>query len=617
MNEHELSDALRGSLPPRPSARGWADGARGKARNRRLAVTGVAGLIVAALAVPLALQVGREPSIVASPAPTSSAAPLPGDPLPWVPDACQDPADGALPLVDDDLPPGATSMWLCGRNPLDPEWLVGSVGAPDPLVTDLDAVAGQFNAMEKSEGVLDCMPTPLDYTLVVEYPDGKRTLQIAGCGDLRDATDMFRVFRADGEGFLASLKARWSDQRAEAPFFWGGADVCSMRATSAWGPVPAAELTRAVACGADPVAIPDDVARRLIDSFTELGAPRGEEIGLGGPPTLVLLTAAGDPVSLVDWGEDLGWAEAGANHAWPIPADLRAELDAYLQQAGERPEPEPAVELPSERGDTLEPTVCADVFAGVLPPEALPATEALPTGVARAWLCGAPLTRGRMGPVEPLTREPGRVAEAINALPAATAEACTLMAGPTYHVVLDYPDGGRRVLAVETVNCEFVGGMERTGGAGLIEDLIAMWQKQREEAPAPFTDEVLLCEAAPPADLAGAAVASLMPVTRPELVRGVVCGLPAGGAEDAVVEVALPPELLMDIGQSELAAPVEAWSRPPGLPYLVLLNQYGDPVVAGVGEDLTVGFVDGVWGPEGDLADLWRETLAPLNLEPR
>lgn len=621
MNENELSDALHDSLPPRPSVEGWADGARSKARKRRLAGASVGGLAVVALAVPLALQLGGSPSLVATPGPVEPASPAPVEPgpqedLPWIPDACRAPDDGALPLVDDDLPPGATHVWLCGTGSYGGLELVGTVGAAEPLVTGVGEVVAEFNALEKQVGVLSCAVDSVspDYVVVVEYLDGWRALRTGGCNDLRDTTSMFETFRADGKGFLADLTERWSAQRAEQGFAWHGTDVCTIRTSSIWGPVAPDRLTRAVACGATAqVELPEDLARRLIDSFAELGVPRAEEIGLDGPPTLVLLTDTGDPVSLVEW-EGLGWNDGVSNHSWAIPADLRAELDGYLEQGGgvPAPIPEPTVELPSERGDGLEPKVCADVRSGALPPQELPGNENLPDGVARAWLCGDPW--GAIGPLEPLTIDPDRIVEAVNALPASDADACTLMAGPTYHLVLDYPDGERRVVAMEMVNCQFVGGEDgRSGGAQLVEDLVAMWQEQREVAPAPFTDDVDLCATFRTDDGLGGP-RSVMPVQRAEVVRGVLCGLPADATGfDEVVEIALPPEVLMSLSQDPVVERDPAGLYRAGLPALVLLNQFGDPMTALVGGDGEVWVEDwAVWLPPADLADLWRETLAQL-----
>ena len=64
MNEQEFSDALRDGVPPRPSSRGWAAGARNRARKRRMGVAAAAVVAVVGMATPLALQLTAPPSVV-------------------------------------------------------------------------------------------------------------------------------------------------------------------------------------------------------------------------------------------------------------------------------------------------------------------------------------------------------------------------------------------------------------------------------------------------------------------------------------------------------------------------------------------------------------------------
>ena len=201
------------------------------------------------------------------------------------------------------------------------------------------------------------------------------------------------------------------------------------------------------------------------------------------------------------------------------------------QGAGGGPDPSPSptpVVLPDERGDGLVSQVCDDIQTGILAAEELPSTETLPDGAARAWLCGDRWeTFGGVGPIEPLTTDPDRVVDAVNALPSPDYEACREMGGITYHVVLDYPDGTRRVVSAETVNCEWVGGWgNRAGGAELLQDLLPLWAAQRDANPEPFLDEVSLCS-----DNAGiVGLNSLGVVERGSYYRGYVCGLPADPA---------------------------------------------------------------------------------------
>lgn len=323
------------------------------------------------------------------------------------------------------------------------------------------------------------------------------------------------------------------------------------------------------------------------------------------------------------------WHHDSAYRRWAMPDGVRQRIDDYLAQQP-APTPEPPtdslpVQLPDEPRDGLVRQVCADIASGaVLTSTVQP--DGLPSGVRRAWFCGDTRFGGGIGPLEPLTTQPDRVAEAINALPVSTADVCTEMGGPTHHVVLDYADGERAVVAMETVNCEFVGGT-REGGAQLADELLAMWQAQREAIPEPFTDEVALCPAYDENGYA-ARLNSVMPVQRAELTRGVACGLPKGteGFDAEPLEVALPPDLVLPMGQAQLEPvdPVQPQYQgwPMGLPILVLLNQYGDPMTATVGPDATgVVFINevtgeqGVWTPTEPERGLLLEVLAEMRTE--
>lgn len=616
MNEQDFSGALRDGVPPRPSTRGWAADARRRARNRRMGIAAAAVVAVVGMATPLALQLTAPPSVVlATPSPAPAVTAL-------VPDPCRDPLAGAAPLVDDDLPDGATRVWLCGRSDTASE--LELVGMPDPLVARAGDAVEAFNALEKSVGVLDCMPNPLDYSVVVEYADGvHRVVRIAGCGDLRDGAEMFEVFRADGAGYLAQLRDLWAEERAETGFTYAGADVCDSSYASVLRPLILGDLTRVVACRTDGSAVELD-AGLTADVLAALQS--GEvlamtDVAWEAPlPDLVMLTPTGDPISLRrDDGAVYWWDDGTSRWMWgPLEPELEKRIVDAQRVDGE-PLPSPTqtpVVLPDERGDGLVSQVCDDVQTRVLAAEELPGTENLPTGAARAWLCGDRWeTFGGVGPIEPLTTDPDRVVEAINELPSPNYEACTEMGGVTYHVVLDYPDGTRRVVSAETVNCEWVGGWgNRAGGAQLLQDLLPLWAAQREANPEPFLDEVALCS-----DNAGiVGLNSLGPVERGSLYRGYVCGLPADPADgDEWIQRELPGDLVLAISQVT-ATPDDQWNIPEDGPYVVMLTQYGDPVTYLIDEDLQLrldplGVPDGgPWTPDGDLAGVWSEILAGL-----
>lgn len=615
MNEQEFSDALRDGVPSRPNSSGWAAKARSRARNRRMGVAAAAVVAVVGMATPLALQLTAPPSVVlATPSPTPAATPL-------VPDPCRDPLTGAESLVGDDLPDGATRVWLCGRSDTGSE--LELVGAPDPLVAHAQDAVAAFNALEKSVGVLDCMPNPLDYTVVVEYADGvHRAVRIAGCGDLRDGAEMFDVFRADGAGYLAQLRDLWKAEREETGFQFTGAALCDSSYASVLRPVALDGLARAVACRADGSAVELDaeLTADLLAALQSGDALASTDVGWEAPlPDLVLLTPTGDPVSLHRIDATYWWDDGTARWMWgPLEVALEARIvEAQGIDGGPVPSPSPTpVVLPDERGDGLVSQVCDDIQTGTLAAEELPGTENLPDGAARAWLCGDRWeTFGGVGPIEPLTTDPDRVVDAVNALPSPDYEACTEMGGITYHVVLDYPDGTRRVVSAETVNCEWVGGWgNRAGGAQLLQDLIPLWVAQREVSPEPFLDEVSLCSHN--AGIVG--LNSLGVVERGSYYRGYVCGLPADSAVGGEwVQRELPGDLVLAISQAT-ATPDDTWNLSEGAPFVVMLNQFGDPVTFLIDDDLRLlldppGVPDGgPWTPDGDLAGVWSEILAGL-----
>lgn len=633
MNEQELSEVMRTSLPSRPDATGWADAARRRARNRRYAAGGIALLAVVALAVPLALQTvgdATPPVVLATPTHSTATAQL-------VPDACQDPEAGAEPLVGDDLPEGVSKVWLCGRSEPGGELLVG---APDPLVARAGEAARAFNSQEKQIGVTDCLPTPEmpEYVLVFEYPDGThRTVRTAGCDDLRDATDLGWAFRAAGT-HLATLEDLWSAERADTGFrFTGTGGLCEMGHASVMRPVDDGDLSRVIACVGAPdgvgatVELPADVAGAVLASLRETSGSVAVENSCADHrcsydsvvvtrPALVLLTPTGDPVSLALEAGEYRWNEGTLNRFWTPSAELAERIADATQ--GDPVEPgatsvPTASTSPLERGDGLVPKVCADIQSGETAVPDLPDTENLATGASRVWLCGDRLAAysGAMGPVEPLVIDPDRVVAAVNAAPPSSSTVCSEVGGLTYHLALDYPDGSSRVVSAETVNCQWVGGSgQRSGGAGLLEQLQELWQEQRDLQPQPFLDDVELCQFYPRSDESShGAPWAIFPVDRSQAARGVVCGLPADATDFNVqaVSVDLPKDLVEAIAQAD-PVPSDDLSYPPGLPYVVVLNEFGDPMAFAVDSRGRWVMETGLATPGPEVVESWAQVLDQL-----
>lgn len=626
MNEHELTGAFENILPEQPSTKGWAAKAR-RRRHRQRATVGFAAIaVIAAVAIPLGLGLGNSSTQVqATPAPPSDSA---GESTQIIPDACKAPAVNAVPLVAGELRTGPERIWLCGQESRDG----GSrtIGAPDPLLAQASEAVQAFGELELERGLIDCSVGPIEYTMVVEYADQTHSAVTArgGCAELRDVTDVQDYFSYGGEEYLATLAALWAAQRDATPFrFTGAPDLCRSMASSVWRPLELSRLTRAIACEGEtphPVELPADLAAELVASLDATGVGRPEEISLGGPPELVFLSPQGDPLSLVRWGDVLGWDEGAENHSWAVPAELQQRIDDHLASVPETdpPPPEEAPTLGPEDTGGLTSKVCADIQSGTVQPEFLDGNDTLPTGAERVWMCGDlndPFD-GPLGPREPLVTEPDRVVEAINALePGPEGEvACTAMGGLTFYLAIDYPDGNRKVISAETVNCSFVGG-GRIGGGKLLNEIQPMWADQRASVgpPAGLGDPQLCDTFTSPGKLQGG-YTSILNVTPSDAVSGAACGLSkdATDFDDDVLQRPLPTKVVNVIAEAATTDQSADRYATPGLPYLVLLNEFGDPTTVDLlsnGDFLLAG---GPWTPDDETAALLRDTLQGLRTKP-
>ncbi len=635
MNEDELTDAFERILPEQPSATGWAGEARRRLHRQRTIAGAAAVAVVAALAIPLGVGLGNSsPLVLATPAPGPSRVTNASDQL--IPDACRRPAVDATPLAAGEMRADPERVWLCGQ-----EDGLGAdrrtLGAPDPLeLGAADAVAA-FEELPLDRGLADCATNPFSflYTLVVEYPDGTHsTVSADHCGFLRDVAGDQDYFRGADEEFVETLHGLWRQEREAAGFeFTGTGDLCSTMSSSVWRPLDHSTLTRAIICDGDtarPTELPAGLAAELIASLeaTETGRPQEEPL-IDGRPELVFLTPAGNPLSLTRGGDGgigedlLVWDEGAGNHVWAIPPQLQQRIDDHVAgtPVTEQTPPLVAPTLGGEETGGLTSKVCADIQGGALRPDSLGRTEELPTGAEKVWLCGDlndPFD-GVLGPREPLVTDPDRVVAAINALESAPdgEVACTLMGGLTFHLAIDYPDGSRRILAAETVNCAFVGG-GRMGGGKLFEQVMPLWEQQRATlAPAEVGNPVLCDTFQGPADRYGGH-SSFLPVDISDVAQGVACGLStdATGFDGEVLQRELPVPLVRAIANAETFREPSSHLQPSGLPYLVLLNQFGDPMTVGLTVDGDLLTAAGVWMPDSDTEALLADTLSGIRTQP-
>lgn len=150
---------------------------------------------------------------------TEPAESTPADPADDAP--ALDPAEGDLPgaaacydggeirVLDPAVEPaaGAVRAWLCG----DASGGHGTVGPMEPLVSDVDAILADFEALPEAlaEGPQEAAGV---YRVVFEYADGTFAV-IEGDAQSDGAVWAGGQGRSDGLGFLNVVRGRWLDQR--------------------------------------------------------------------------------------------------------------------------------------------------------------------------------------------------------------------------------------------------------------------------------------------------------------------------------------------------------------------------------------------------------------------
>ncbi|MDO5735220.1 MAG: hypothetical protein Q4P15_01955 [Propionibacteriaceae bacterium] len=242
----------------------------------------------------------------------------------------------------------------------------------------------------------------------------------------------------------------------------------------------------------------------------------------------------------------------------------------------------------------------------------------LPVGADRVWLCAETLTAFRTPPLvgfwigtpEPLTIGVDDAIATFNALPIAQVKRCPPPRRYEATVVFEYPGGSRHIMGAVDGSCDEVG--NRDGWQSYLSTLTGLWSHQREVQDTKFTREVQVCPA----------TESLLQPRPQDAARGYVCPDDFQTEPQVAVERSLPSLLVSDIAAEISNAETRVDSIPPdmGVPSLVLLNTYGDPVSliqtqteAGTPSQWRWSDTDGVhlWTPSTDLAARINAELAP------
>lgn len=224
----------------------------------------------------------------------------------------------------------------------------------------------------------------------------------------------------------------------------------------------------------------------------------------------------------------------------------------------------------------------------------------LPDGALRAWLCGDPNqgydTVG--GPAEPLTEGVDQLVTAFNALePLPQDIACTQEYRLTYVVVVDYPDGSKR-LRGELHGCGVVSDGERlfSGGEGFLDTLLGLWEQQRAGRESP-TEAPEVC---PP-------LSTLLAASPDDIVAGYVC---ATYYDEVRVQDELPGDLAARIAAAmgEGVGGEAPWPWLAGGDAIVLADGWGSVITVEVLADGGFAVQNGwltepvAWAPSAELA---------------
>lgn len=633
-NDPEISDNLHRIVPDDLSPAGLVAGARGKRRRRKSVVGAVAALALVAFAVPVALNLPTNDSLVAEPAITSTAPRSEqtetGQVRPGA-EACYN--EDGTPVshsqeASDPAELGAVRAWLCGD--YSPETGAGSVGPIEPLTSGLDAlIEGVQSAPEVDLAVISC---PAEYILsfnvIFEYEDGSRSViggDRHGCLLTYDGG----VPRQGGEEFYGEAVSAWETQRETDEGDWVVPHMCP-------GPLSLLEMNADDAVQASVCGEKEDGSWAATYLDGDLVEALSEELraslegGLlpesSAPEQRVWLTLSNkftDYKTLVRHGDGMYRTHdaEGQESLWEPSVELSTELDEALAAAGAtdgpavgQPVGSPGVEepaLPAEPGgvaDGPQPFVSAGC-EGLTSEDALSTelpNKTLPDGAERLWLCaGVGFDTGIASPLEPL-EDPAAVQQAVAAFnnlgPLPADIACTMELGSSYLVVHEYGDGTRYVVEQREYGCweAVAGDTVKESNEFYTQTLVDLWTQQRSTQTIDQSRPGPLC-----------ALNSSWIAVDPEnttFTSGVAClaGSEADVAPGVMEENPVPDEVLELInGQLETVRPTPEFGGTSG-DALVLSNSSGDLLRLFRLDDGSYFWDDGEamnpWIPEGEIA---------------
>ncbi len=518
MNE-QYSDAFKSIVPDAPASDGWAAGALRKRRNRGRAVAGVAAAAAIALVVPIALTMGGNTTLIATPGQSETPSPQVAGPSPdgavdapgaaacW--EAPRQPRQATAEGVTD----GAARAWLCG-DAGNPESLPGAVGPMEPLVDGVEEIVDFIEAQQtlNESGVTMCTEEyTLAYRIVLDYDDGTSRVvpgALHGCQTIDDGPTV----RTGGQELYDLVLDLWRRQRERvAPP--GDVAVVSQCRPPARSVVPGlppamrpmlplapADAVTGFTCIEDPadeygeswgsVLEPDVVA--LIAQSVARDSEAGE--GKDYLPTWVTITGPwGETLSLQRTAVDtFQWFDGQSPMLWKPSSDVLSQLAAAL----EFPEATPVSSPQPGDQDPLQENRCQRDDDDRMTPTEIP-NNVLPDSPAAVWLCD-----GNGSPLEPLVgeKEMQRVVDTFSDLPASPSAA--QYPSPIHaYVLVDYSDGQRYVVEVVTnATFEVRWGANRQhvryGGAEWVASLRELWVEQRNGIPQtpPVAPGVEICE---------------------------------------------------------------------------------------------------------------------------